>query len=116
MLKFSITSDRFAEACNILEYVSVQNGNKNIALSVIHRFLVDKDGEYVVKIILDEEGDIQKLENDTDARIMMTAITPQRSEKLINQLVEAAKAIVNPPKGGDSNKPILAESEKPPAG
>lgn len=101
MLKFKITPDRFAEACNIIEYLAVSRGNTDTAGAIAHRFLLDKDGEYVVRVKLDEDGDIAGLENDREAFVMMSALTPKRLEKLASELTEAAKAIVNPPnKGG----------------
>lgn len=66
----------------------------------MHRFIVDEDGEYVVKINLDEDGDIAGLEQEKEAFAMMGFLTPKRLEKLSIQLMEAAKATVNPPNAG----------------
>lgn len=100
MIKIKITSTRFAEAANILDYLSIIGGNRDTALRLIPRFILDKDGEYVVKVKCDEDGDIQEFENLREATMQMTAITPKRSERLVDEMLEAAKSIVNPPKEG----------------
>lgn len=105
MIKFKITPARVAEACDILQYLGLQAGDQKTALQVLPRFLLGEDGEYLVKIVYDADGDIEKIENIKEAFLMLTAITPKRSERLTIELMEAVKAIVNPPSGRDSNKP-----------
>lgn len=100
MLKFKISSERFAEACNVLDYLAVSGGNRDAAIRVAPIFLLDESGEYIVKVILDADGDIFAYENKQEALLRMTALTPKRLEKLTHELMEAAKAIVNPPKDG----------------
>lgn len=99
MLKFKITPERFSEACGIIEYIGVSNGNKEMAIRVAPRFLLDDKGEYVVQVKLDDDGDIASLDGGTEALLQMSVVTPKRLERLSNELVEAAKAIVNPPNG-----------------
>lgn len=101
MIKFKITPARFAEACSVLDYLGATSGrNKDSVMRIAHRFIVDKDGEYIVKIKLDEDGDIEGFENTEIALTQMMKVTPQRLEKLINEFSEAARAIVNPPSAG----------------
>lgn len=100
MLKFKITPTRFAEACNALEYLAVTGDNKTVAIRLIHRFLLDDDGKYVVRVTLDDDGDITAFERANEAMLKMQALTPKRLEKLAGELMEAAKAIVNPPSEG----------------
>lgn len=116
MLKFKVTPERFAEACNILEYLAIQRSNRDVALRVLPRFLLNGDDDYIVTIVLDDDGDIERIENADAALLKMAAITPKRSEKLIDQLMEAANNIVNPPKGVDSNTPTSTDTKKPPTG
>lgn len=101
MLKFKISGERFAEAANTLEYLTITNGrNRDVAIRMLPRFLLDENNEYIVKIKLDDDGDILEFENQTDALMKMTVITPNRLGKLADELMEAAKAIVNPQTGG----------------
>lgn len=99
MIKFKITPDRFAEACSTLEYLNVQGGSKKTALLCLPRFLLDESGEYAVKVTLDEDGD-PKFEGANEAFLkIVSTINPKRLEKLETELCEAARVIVNPPKG-----------------
>lgn len=100
MLKFKISSERLAEACNTIEYLNIMAGLKDTAMRTIHLFLLDEKGEYVVKIVLDEDGDVAEKQNTAKAITMLTALTPKRLEKLTTELMEAAKAVVNPPNTG----------------
>lgn len=100
MLKFKISSERFAEACNTVEYLNIVAGNKDTAMRTMHLFLLDSAGEYVVKIVLDEDGDIAEKKDAGKAISMLTVLTPKRLEQLTKQLLEAAKDIVNPPNTG----------------
>ena len=85
---------------NILEYLALTNGNIDTAIRVAPRFILGDDGEYMVTINLDEEGDIASMDGVSDALMKMTAVTPKRLERLANEFMEAAKAIVNPPSAG----------------
>ena len=116
MLKFKITPDRFAEASNILEYLSISNSKIDLAIRMMPRFLLDDSGEYVVKVILDADGDIERYDCLNEALMLMTAVTPKRLEKLAHELVEAAKAIVNPPSAGGLNGLTSTDTPKPPGG
>lgn len=100
MIKFKITPARFAEACNILDYLNASAGSVESVIRIAHRFVVDAEGEYIVKVVLDEDGDITTFENVEVALTEMTKVTPKRLEKLTKEFTEAAKAIVNPPKEG----------------
>jgi hypothetical protein len=99
VIKFRVTPDRFAEACNIIEYLNASAKLKETAVRILPRFVVDEQDEYIVKVTLDGDGDIEKFEGLDEAFAKMAAITPKRLEKLIDQLCEAAKGIVNPPNG-----------------
>lgn len=100
MIKFKISADRFAEACNTLEYLNITSGNKDTAIRILPRFVMNGDNDYIVKVSLDDDGDITGFENIQEALLKMAAITPRRAEKLAVELMEAAKAIVNPPNAG----------------
>jgi hypothetical protein len=63
------------------------------------RFIVGDDGEYIVKVTLDADGDIEKYDGMDKAFAKLAAITPKRLEKLVDEFSEAARAIVNPPNG-----------------
>lgn len=105
MVKFKFTPSRFAEACNILEYQMMLAGHKQTAMRIAPRFVLGEDGEYIVTVKLDEEGDVEGYENVTEAMQRLGAVTPKRFDKLLGEMVEAAKSIVNPPKGGGSETP-----------
>ncbi len=116
MIKFRITPSRFAEACNIIEYLAATNKHRDTIIRIAPRFILDENGEYIVKVNLDDDGDITSYEHVSDALLRMTAVTPKRLEKLVDEFGEAARAIVNPTSGGDSNKPTSTATEKPPPG
>ena len=99
MLKFKVSGMRFAESCNVLEYMNIAGGNRDIAIRIMPRFLLDGD-EYLVKVNIDDDGDITGYENINEALLKMAMVTPKRLEKLVTELMEAAKAIVNPPNEG----------------
>lgn len=97
MIKFKITGERFAESCNITEYLLVQNGNKDIIIRIAPRFILDGDGKYIVKVNTDSDGDIETYEGLDKALIKLSAVTPKRLDKLVGEFQEAARNIVNPP-------------------
>ena len=98
MVKFKITPERFSQACSILQYMGILSKNSGVVVSVAPRFIVDQNGEYIVKVTLDEDGDIESLEGMDDALVLLAQVTPKRLEKLIDEFNEAANAIVNPTK------------------
>jgi hypothetical protein len=100
VIKFKITAERFAEACNVIEYLNASASIKETAVRILPRFIVDGDEQYIVKVTLDEDGDIASLDGYQEAFSQLAAITPKRLERLIKELSEAARAIVNPPKEG----------------
>lgn len=100
MIKFKITPERFNEACNVIEYLNVTAKIKETVIRVAPRFIVDKAGEYIVQVTLDDDGDIVSYDNVQPAFALMMQITPRRLEKLIDEFAEAARNIVNPPNGG----------------
>lgn len=100
MIKVKVSPARFAEACNVMEYLAISGGNTNMAMRVIPRFILNKDGEYIVKAVLDEDGDIKQYDGLDEAIVKFSAVTPTRAEKLAQEIVEAAKGIVNPQSGG----------------
>lgn len=116
MIKFKFTGERFAEACSVLEYIAVQNKNKKVAQAIVHRFVLDENGQYIVKPEYDEDGDLKSLQNENLALSKLMVVTPKRLERLIEQAMEAAQAIVNPPSGGDSNGLTSTATNKPPPG
>lgn len=100
MIKFVVTPARFAEACNVIEYINASAKNRDTAVRILPRFVVDGSDEYIVKVNLDADGDITGFEGLDEAFVKMAAITPKRLEKLIDELCEAAQSIVNPPNAG----------------
>ncbi len=116
MIKFKVTSERAQECLSILDYLAISGGNKDAAIRVSPRFVIDKDGEYIVKVKLDEDGDIESLDGLQDAFMRLASVTPKRLERLSEQLTEAVKAIVDPQKGGGLTKPSTTEPEQPPPG
>jgi hypothetical protein len=100
VIKFKITPDRFAEACNVIEYLNASARVRDTIVRIAPRFIVDDAGEYIVKVNLDEEGDIASFEGYEPAFLKMAAITPRRLEKLVGEFSEAARAIISPPKEG----------------
>jgi hypothetical protein len=99
VIKFLVTPERFAEACNVIEYLNASAKIKETAVRILPRFVVDEQDEYIVKVTLDADGDIAQFDGLDAAFLKMASITPKRLEKLIDQLCEAAKGIVNPPSG-----------------
>lgn len=85
----------------MIEYVNTSAKNRDTIVRIAPRFIVDKEGEYIVKVTLDEDGDIQSFDGLDEAFAKMAAITPKRLEKLVGEFCEAARAIVNPPSAGD---------------
>ena len=99
MVKFKINPARFAEACNLIEYLGASNRSREIIIRIAPRFIVDNDDNYIVKVNLDVDSDIEGFENFPEAFEQMAKVTPKRLEKLVNEFMEAAKAIVDPPSG-----------------
>ena len=100
MVKFLITPERFATACNVIEYLNAQNKIQETIIRIAPRFVLDTEGEYIVKINYDDDGDIESFDNLSAAFEKLAGITPKRLEKLVGEFAEAAKGIVNPPKEG----------------
>jgi hypothetical protein len=101
VIKFKITPERFAEACNVIEYINATAKIKETIIRIAPRFILGEDSEYIVKVNVDEDGDIRGFEGAQEAFLKMAAITPKRLEKLVNEFSEAAKGIVNPTNGRD---------------
>lgn len=100
MVTFKITTDRLLEACNIWDYVGLSAGNLDTAIRIAPRFVVDETGEYLCKVILDDEGDIKDFDGIGAALAKCGLVTPRRMQKLAKEMQEAANAIVNPQRGG----------------
>lgn len=100
MIKFVISAERFTDACTVLEYAGVVVGNLGRQMQVLPKMLVDDQGNYIVEIVHDSDGDIAEMKNMDKANKIMEGISVKRFEKLCKELTEAAKNIVNPPKGG----------------
>jgi hypothetical protein len=97
VIKFLITPERFAEACNVIEYLNASAKNRDTIVRIAPRFILGDDGEYIVKVTHDEDGDIEAFDGTDEAFMKLAAITPKRLEKLVGEFSEAARAIVNPP-------------------
>lgn len=69
-------------------------------MKALPKMLVDEKGEYIVKVIYNEDGDPIEFQGLDIANPIMDGIGVKRFEKLRNELTEAAKNIVNPPSGG----------------
>jgi hypothetical protein len=90
-----------------------QQGDLNTIQLIAPRFMVDENDEYIINVILDNDGDIEKYENEDRAFSNMGKITPKRLRKLVDEFTEAARSIVNPPSGRDSTKPLTTDIKKP---
>lgn len=99
MVKFKITPERFAEAASIIDYLNASAKNYEAIIRLAPRFVLGDDGEYIVKVVLDEDGDITGFDNFAEALQKMAGVTPKRLEKLIDEFAAAAKNIVNPTNG-----------------
>lgn len=104
MVKFVISPARFIEACTVMEYVNILLGNMGGQMTALPKFLVDENNKYVVEVVHNEDGDPVEFKNLDLTNDYMNKIGINRFEKLRKELTEAAKNIVNPPKGGDSSK------------
>lgn len=119
MIKFKISGERFADACSVTDYLGVILGRMGNQFNILPRMIVANgehkirdtkgeilktvlDGEYIVEVVLNEDGDILETKYLDEAQRMLDAagITPRRFEKLRKELTEAARNIVNPPNGG----------------
>ena len=98
-IKFKISGARIAEACSVAEYLVLASGNKELVIRIAPRFVVDEAGEYVVKVNIDEDGDITSFDQMDKAFTLMSKVTPKRLEKLTGEFAEAVKQIVNPQSG-----------------
>lgn len=131
MIKFKISGERFADACSLPDYLGVIAGRMGNQIRVLPAMVVavgkheikDKDGnilktvqdgEYIVEIVTDSEGDIVERRYIDEANALMdkAEITPRRFTKLCAELTEAARNIVNPPSGEDSDKPSPQPEQK----
>jgi hypothetical protein len=98
MIKFDVNAARFGESCSILDQLNVLSGHQATFVKIAPRFAVDDKGKYLVKVNLDEDGDLDSLEFEEETFTKVASkLTPKRLETLKKQMVEAAKAIVNPP-------------------
>lgn len=116
MVKFKISSERCADILSIMQYLALTGGSRDAARAALPLFVLDKDGEYIVKAVLDEDGDIIERDGLKEALLRLTAVTPKRSERLVDELMEAVKTIVDPQRGGDLKKPSTTEHGQPPPG
>jgi len=94
MVKFKITPERFATACSALQYMGVKSEQENIMINTLPRFMVDDKGEYIIKVKIDEDGDVEAVEDADMTLDALTKITPKRLETLYQELREAANGIV----------------------
>lgn len=116
MIKFKITTERCLEAASVPEYIGAITGNIGAQMKILPKFLINDDGEYLVQVVLDDDGDILECKNLNAAMDRMNSLTPARFEKLRKEVAEAFKNIVNPPKGEGSKPRSSPESKQPPAG
>ena len=75
-------------------------GDKNTAIRILPRFVTDDGGEYIIKVVHDDEGDIKDYQDIEPAVKKLFSVTPKRIETLAKQLQEAAKQMVNPTSDG----------------
>ena len=101
MVKFKISAARVQQVCTITEYIGALNGNEYFKTLVLRKCAVDNNGEYIVKVTLDDDGDIVKIENEVAANALLDKVTPARYEKLSVEMAQAFRDIVNPTKGRD---------------
>lgn len=99
MKNLKITADRCAEVCNILEYRLGLIGNFDTITRILPRFAVDDNGEYIVSVTLNDDGEVEEYHNITEGLVRVSGITPNSLRKLIPEFVEAFKNIVNPQNG-----------------
>lgn len=99
-IKFKITGSRIAEACSVAEYLLLSGGNTEIVARLAPRFVIDEAGEYIVKVVTDEDGDISSFEGVDVAFMQMSKVTPKRLDALSKEFVEAVKNIINPQNAG----------------
>lgn len=100
MIRFKITPERMEEALSILDLIGVTSKNPGTIVRVAPRFVLGDDGEYLVKVITDTDGDITGYENYIPAFEQVSRIPSKRLKKLVDEFAEAAQNIVNPPNGG----------------
>jgi hypothetical protein len=100
MVKLKITPSRFAEACNVYEYLATLGGDVGTTVKILPRFVVNEAGEYIIGIVHDDDGDIKEYTNIEAAVKAVFSITPKRMEKLKKEFQEAARTIVNPTSDG----------------
>jgi len=100
MVKVKITSKRFEEACNVYEYLAALSGDSSTVIRILPRFVTDDNGDYLVSIVHDDDGDIAEYQNIEAAVKKVFSLTPKRMEKLKLEFIEAAKNIVNPTSDG----------------
>jgi hypothetical protein len=104
-MKFKITPERVAECATISEYLGALNGNIGLMMLMLPKLAIDDKGNYIVDVVLDDDGDIVELKNIDEARGVLLKITPKRFKKLAEEISEAMKEIVNPPNSRDLSKP-----------
>lgn len=82
------------------EYLAALAGDSAAVIKVLPRFVVDEKGEYIIGVVMDEDGDITEYVNVEAAVRKVFNITPKRLDKLKKEFQEAAKQIVNPTSEG----------------
>ena len=100
MVKLKITGTRIAEVCTIAEYLLLSSGNKAVVIRVAPRFVLNDEGEYIVKPIYTDDLDIDSFENHQEAFSKLLTISVKRMDKLAIEFQEAIKQIVNPQSAG----------------
>ena len=98
-LKFKVTPERVSEACGYIELMNLSTGDRSTAYRVAPRFALEPDGEYSMRVEYNADGDIEKFVGYEDTLVSISQVTPKRLETLIAELCEAARNVVNPPKG-----------------
>lgn len=100
MIKLKITPERIEESLSILELIGVVGKNYATIVRVAPRFVLGEDGNYIVKVLHDDDGDITGYEGFAEALGRISQIPAKRMKKIAEEFAEAAANIVNPTNGG----------------
>lgn len=96
---FVVTPERVREACGYMELMNLMMNERSTAFRLAPRFAVEDTDEYSMTIEYDDNGLISKFVGYEDTLISIAQVNSNRLEKFIDELCEAARNVVNPPKG-----------------
>ena len=115
-MKFIFTAERIANTCSIYEYMGILSGNEGMVMSILPKMATDEVGEYIVKVVYDNDGDIKEYQNLGKAVEMLRRIPASKLKAFMEQAKKACNEIVNPPKGSGSTSPLPTEPPPLPGG